>query len=44
VARSLERDFPRVAGLLREAGEDVLAYTAFPQAHWRRIHSTDVLE
>jgi len=44
VARSLERDFPRVAGLLREAGEDVLAYMAFPQAHWRRIHSTNVLE
>ncbi|HAZ30514.1 TPA: IS256 family transposase, partial [Candidatus Acetothermia bacterium] len=27
-----------------EAGEDVIAHMAFPQAHWRRIHSTNVLE
>lgn len=44
VAGSLERKFPRAAELLREAGEDVIAHMAFPQAHWRRIHSTNVLE
>lgn len=44
VAGSLEGKFPRAAELLREAGEDVIAHMAFPQAHWRRIHSTNVLE
>lgn len=44
VARDLEKRFPRAAALLREAGEDVLAHMAFPQEHWRRLHSTNVLE
>lgn len=42
VSRRLERKFPRVAALLQEAGEDVLVHMAFPQAHGRRIHSTNV--
>ncbi|MBT9258296.1 MAG: transposase, partial [Clostridiales bacterium] len=29
---------------LEEAEEDVLADMAFPPEHWRRIHSTNVLE
>jgi len=35
VARRLERDFPHVAVLLREAGEDVITYMAFPRTHWK---------
>ena len=44
VARTLERRFRQAAALLREAADDVLAYMAFPPEHWRRIHSTNVLE
>jgi len=44
VAAHLEGRFPKVAGLLREAAEDVLAYMAFPPGHRRRIHSTNPLE
>lgn len=44
VARGLEKRFPRVADLLREAEEEVLAYMAFPAEHWRQIHSTNPLE
>jgi transposase-like protein len=35
---------PGFASLLDEAVEDVLAYMAFPEEHWRKIHSTNVLE
>ena len=34
----------RVAGLLRDAEEDVLAYMSFPSAHWKAIRSTNPLE
>jgi len=44
VAGSLEGKYPKAADLLREAGEDVITHMAFPPAHWRRIHSTNVLE
>ncbi|MFH1609207.1 MAG: IS256 family transposase [Candidatus Bipolaricaulota bacterium] len=44
VATGMEKRFPRVAALLREAGEDALAHMAFPREHWRRLHSTNVLE
>ncbi|PZN00837.1 MULTISPECIES: IS256 family transposase [Thermaerobacter] len=44
VAANLERRFPQVASLLREAAEEVLAYMDFPPEHWRGIHSTNVLE
>lgn len=44
VAGTLQRRFAQAAALLREAAEDVLAYMAFPPEHWRRIHSTNVLE
>jgi len=35
---------PRAARLLTDAEADVLAYFAFPQAHWRQIRSTNPLE
>jgi len=44
VAAHMEGRFPRVAELLREAVEGVLAYMAFPPGYWRRVHSTNLLE
>lgn len=34
----------RVAELLEEAEEDLLAHMAFPREHWRKLHSTNPLE
>ena len=30
--------------MMRDARDDLLAFTAFPQAHWRKIWSTNPLE
>jgi putative transposase len=44
VAAKLEPGFPGVAAMLRDAREDLLAFTAFPVSHWRKIWSTNPLE
>ena len=44
VSRMLAGKFPEVASMLTDAGEDVLAFTGFPIAHWRKIWSTNPLE
>jgi len=44
VARMLTGQFPEVAAMLEEAAEDLLAFAAFPQAHWRKVWSTNPLE
>ena len=44
VANMLDSRFSRAAGLMREAKEEVLAFTGFPQEHWRQIWSTNPLE
>src|SRR5690606_38737170 len=44
VARMLDAKFPEVAAMLRDTCEDLLAFTAFPIAHWRKIWSTNPLE
>jgi putative transposase len=44
VARMLEGQFPDVALMLRDAAEDLLAFTGFPLAHWRKVWSTNPLE
>jgi len=44
VADSLRSQFPAVAAMLDEAGPDVTAFAVFPQAHWRKIWSTNPLE
>jgi putative transposase len=44
VADSFRPRWPRLAALLDEAETDVLAYLAFPAAHWRQIWSTNPLE
>lgn len=36
--------FPRLAGLLDSAEEEVLAYLAFPAEHWRQVWSNNPLE
>ena len=36
--------FPEAAELLDEAGPDLLAFTAFPAAHWHQIWSNNPLE
>lgn len=44
VADKLQRTHPKVAAMLEEAEEDLLAYLTFPSAHWRQIRSTNLLE
>ena len=44
VADTLDKQFPAVAELLREAKADLTAFADFPHAHWRKIWSTNPLE
>jgi putative transposase len=44
VADGFRARFPRLAALMDAAEADVLAYAAFPSAHWRQIWSTNPLE
>lgn len=44
VVRMLTRSHPKVAGMLEDAREDLLAFTGFPPAHWRQVWSTNPLE
>lgn len=44
VTRMLQSNFPQVAAMLADAAEDLLSFTAFPQAHWRKLWSTNPLE
>ena len=43
VTRMLTRSHPKVAAMLEDAKGDVLAFTGFPQRHWRQIWSTNPL-
>ena len=36
----LDERFPQAAALLADAGPDILAFTAFPVAHWKQVWST----
>jgi len=40
----LSPQFPHVATMLADAAQDLLAFTSFPQAHWRKLWSTNPLE
>ncbi len=40
----LGRSHPKVAAMLADAREDLLAFTAFPASHWKKIWSTNPLE
>ncbi|PRX63810.1 transposase-like protein [Nonomuraea fuscirosea] len=44
IASMLGRQFPKVETMLHEAADDILAFTAFPPAHWKKIWSTNPLE
>jgi transposase-like protein len=44
VVRMLSPQFPDVARMLTDASQDLLAFSAFPHAHWRQIWSTNPLE
>jgi putative transposase len=44
VADGFRGRYPRLADLLEDAEADVLAYLAFPPAHWRQIWSNNPLE
>ena len=44
VADTLAGSFPKVADMMSQAKADVLAFTAFPKAHWQKIWSNNPIE
>ena len=44
IAGMLGRQLPKVEAMLRDAAEDLLAFTGFPVGHWKKIWSTNPLE
>ncbi|MBN4678801.1 transposase, partial [Pandoraea nosoerga] len=40
----LAASFPKIGPLMDDARAEVLAFTAFPKAHWQKIWSTNPLE
>jgi transposase-like protein len=40
----LGKPLPKIAALLEEAEEDLLAFYAFPSDHWTKLRSTNPLE
>ena len=40
----LQARLPKIAGLLEEAEDDILAFYAFPAEHWSKLRSTNPLE
>ena len=44
MATMLARQFPAAAQVLAGAKDDVLAFCAFPESHWRKVWSTNPLE
>lgn len=44
IVAMLSDQFPGVAVMLADVAEDLLAFSYFPHAHWRKIWSTNPLE
>jgi putative transposase len=44
IVGTLEGQFPDVATMLTDAKEDLLAFAAFPESHWRKVWSSNPLE
>ena len=44
IVATLEDQFADVAAMLCSAKEDLLAFSAFPESHWRKVWSTNPLE
>ena len=43
-SRQLEARLPKIAALLEEAEDDILAFYALPAEHWTKLRSTNPLE
>jgi putative transposase len=44
IAGMLGRQFPKLEAMLRDATDELLAFTGFPVSHWRKVWSTNPLE
>jgi transposase-like protein len=44
IAGMLGRQFPKLEIMLRDATEELLAFTSFPVSHWKKVWSTNPLE
>ena len=44
MAAALEQSAPKVARLLAEAEDELLAFMSFPAEHWSKLRSTNPLE
>src|SRR5437764_14512867 len=44
IAGMLGRQFPQVEAMLRDAEDDLLAFTGFPVSHWKKVWATTPLE
>jgi len=44
VADQMRPKLPKLAAIMDEAEDDVLAYMTFPKAHWAKLHSTNPIE
>lgn len=44
VLEILHKRHPKVAAVLEAAGEDFLAFMHFPRVHWKKLHSTNLVE
>jgi transposase-like protein len=44
VLETLSQRHPKAAQVLEAAGEDFLAFMHFPPTHWRKLHSTNLVE
>ncbi|MGN6130812.1 MAG: IS256 family transposase [Nocardioidaceae bacterium] len=44
IAAMLGKQLPKVEQMMREAHDDLLAFTGFPISHWKKIWSTNPLE
>jgi putative transposase len=44
LARELSRQYPKAAACLRDDVERMTAYYAFPNAHWKHLRTTNIIE
>ena len=44
VLRILHNRHPKAAEILENAGEDFIAFMHFPEVHWKKIHTTNLVE
>jgi putative transposase len=44
IAGMLGRQFPKLEAMLCDSAEELLAFTSFPVAHWKKLWSTNPLE